>query len=120
MHTIRTFIGHLRETPKYLRDNDYIKTGYRIGFNSVSRILRRYEYVNDIYTKISLFELHNESVNVWSHLIGALGLFIMIFVVAFYIGPVLLPVIFEQVSHAFKAFQDGRNLVDNPFMKTIA
>ena len=67
----------------------------------------------------SLFELHNESVNVWSHLIGAIGLFVMIFVVAFYIGPVLLPVIFEQVSHAFKAFQDDQNLAHNPFMKPI-
>ena len=67
----------------------------------------------------SLCELHNESVNVWSHLVGAIGLFIMIFVVAFYIGPVLLPVIFDQVSHAFQIFRDGKYVTNNPFMKPI-
>jgi len=35
-------------------------TGYRINFNTFPRILR------------SLFMLHNESVNVWSHLLGVL------------------------------------------------
>jgi len=41
-------------------DNEHIWTGYRIGFNSKRKILR------------TLFMVHNESVNVWSHLIGAI------------------------------------------------
>jgi hypothetical protein len=44
--------------PAHLRDNEYILRGYRIGFNTKAKILK------------SIFMLHNESVNVWSHLIG--------------------------------------------------
>ena len=40
------------------RDNEFIKTGYRLNFNSSKKILR------------SLFMFHNESFNVWSHLAG--------------------------------------------------
>jgi adiponectin receptor len=44
----------------FLRDNEYIKHGYRVNFNSTGKILR------------SFFMYHNESVNVWSHLAGVL------------------------------------------------
>ncbi len=46
--------------PAYLRDNEFILRGYRIGFNTKTKIIK------------SLFMLHNESVNVWSHLFGML------------------------------------------------
>lgn len=39
-------------------DNKYIKRGYRIGFNTNFKIFK------------SLFVVHNESVNVWSHICG--------------------------------------------------
>lgn len=45
---------------EFLRDNEYIHGGYRLHFNSVGKILR------------SLFMFHNESFNVWSHLLGVL------------------------------------------------
>jgi len=63
----KTFIGHLLNAPAFLRDNDYIKRGYRIGFNTKTKIMK------------SLFMLHNETVNVWSHFLGVLafvGLFL--------------------------------------------
>jgi adiponectin receptor len=58
---IRVFIGGMAEDPGHLVDNEFIHRGYRIGYNkSIKSILR------------SLFQFHNESVNVWSHLIGML------------------------------------------------
>jgi len=54
----RPILGTYHQAPKFLRDNEYILTGYRINHNTITRILR------------SLFMLHNESINVWSHLIG--------------------------------------------------
>jgi adiponectin receptor len=59
-------IGEAHAAPEHLRDNEYIKTGYRINFSTSKRILR------------SLFMVHNESVNVWTHLLGAL-LFVFLF-----------------------------------------
>lgn len=41
-------------------DNEFIWRGYRIGFNSKRKIMR------------SLFMVHNESINIWTHLIGAI------------------------------------------------
>eukprot|EP00826_Nyctotherus_ovalis_P056025 TRINITY_DN749_c0_g1_i3.p4 TRINITY_DN749_c0_g1~~TRINITY_DN749_c0_g1_i3.p4 ORF type:complete len:132 (+),score=40.69 TRINITY_DN749_c0_g1_i3:164-559(+) len=57
------FIGSWDDAPEFLQDNEYIHTGYRVSFNTVRRVLR------------SLFMAHNESVNVWSHLVGA-GIFL--------------------------------------------
>jgi len=34
-------IGHIEETPKYLIDNEYILSGYRINFNTIKRIFKR-------------------------------------------------------------------------------
>jgi predicted membrane channel-forming protein YqfA (hemolysin III family) len=53
-------IGFFHEAHAFLKDNEYILSGYRIYFNSTRHILR------------SLFMLHNESANVWSHLIGVM------------------------------------------------
>jgi hypothetical protein len=53
-------IGSVKEIPEHRYDNEYIMHGYRINFNMVGRILR------------SLFMIHNETVNVWSDLIGVL------------------------------------------------
>ena len=56
----KTFIGHFLMAPAFLQDNEFILRGYRIGFNTRPKILK------------SLFLLHNETVNVWSHLIGVI------------------------------------------------
>jgi adiponectin receptor len=49
-----------------MKDNLSITDGYRINFNTPSRILR------------SLFMMHNESVNIWSHCLPALALVCLI------------------------------------------
>ena len=64
---LKAFIGHIKKAPHFIVDNEYIQRGYRINFNSKRRICK------------SLFMCHNETVNVWSHLIGVgcfLGLLI--------------------------------------------
>jgi adiponectin receptor len=43
-----------------MRDNEFILSGYRINFTTSKSILR------------SLFLLHNETINVWSHILGVL------------------------------------------------
>jgi len=69
------FIGHKDEAPEFLQDNEYIVTGYRINHSSFCVALK------------SLFTCHNESVNVWSHLIGSL-VFIGFFIgFCFYVIP---------------------------------
>lgn len=47
------------EIPQWMRDNQYITTGYRPESNSYSKSVG------------SIFYLHNETVNIWTHLLGA-------------------------------------------------
>ena len=65
----KPFMGTFHQADKYIRDNEFILTGYRIGYNSVCRVLK------------TLFLCHNESVNIWTHLVGVLAFFSMIFYV---------------------------------------
>ena len=51
-------IGSHHEAPDFMVYNKHIKSGYRINFNSSWRILQ------------SLFMIHNETINVWTHLLG--------------------------------------------------
>ena len=55
---MKQYIGSVDEALDYTKDNEYILRGYRIGFHSIKSVLR------------SLFICHNETANVWSHLIG--------------------------------------------------
>lgn len=48
------------ELPEWRRDNAFILSGYRQSQNSYAHSFR------------SLFYMHNESVNIWSHLLGAI------------------------------------------------
>lgn len=49
---------HWNDLPDYLRDNEYIVTGYRANAGILGAIK-------------SLFRIHNESGNIWTHLLGA-------------------------------------------------
>ena len=62
----------------FIRDNEYLRTGYRIFFHTY-----------DVCAK-SLFMMHNETVNVWSHLIGSLIFIGMIFYVLVFLSPTSL------------------------------
>ena len=59
-------IGTYEEAPKFIQDNEYIQGGYLLNANTFKKILK------------GLFMIHNESVNIWSHLIGAIFFFFMI------------------------------------------
>lgn len=59
------------EIPTHMIDNEYITGGYRVNHGSIAAIIR------------SLFRLHNEFVNVWSHFLGAL-FFTIIFIYTCY------------------------------------
>ena len=52
--------GVLQDVPDWMRDNDYIKSGYRID----------YEGAGELSTTIC--KCHNETVNIWTHLVGSL------------------------------------------------
>ena len=53
-----TILWH--EIPSWMKDNHYIQTGYRPVSNSYST------------SASSITYLHNESVNIWTHLLGAI------------------------------------------------
>ena len=54
-------VGTYNDAPDFIKDNEYIKRGYRVNCDSVKKVTK------------SLFYLHNESVNVWSHLLGVIS-----------------------------------------------
>ena len=66
-------LGTFDDVPDYLKQNEYIKNGYRLNCDSVFKSLK------------TLFVLHNESVNVWSHLIGAILFMLLIFYTIYFI-----------------------------------
>lgn len=53
-------IVKISEAPKWVVDNEYLRNGYRKGFNTISKAVK------------SGFMKHNELMNIWTHLIGAL------------------------------------------------
>ena len=53
-------VGKYSDAPDYLKDNEFIKDGYLINCNSLKFVLR------------SLFVCSNETINVWSHLLGCI------------------------------------------------
>jgi Ca2+/Na+ antiporter len=86
-------VGGIHEAPEFLRDNEFIHSGYRINFDSYWKILK------------SLFVLHNEFVNVWSHILGALFVVVLILYTAFYIKSHKLEII-DAIDHKLDLFND--------------
>jgi hypothetical protein len=68
------YIGHVKEAHQFTLDNEFIVHGYRINFHSCNKILN------------SLCMCHNETVNVWTHLVGALFTFLLIVVTFSMVG----------------------------------
>jgi predicted membrane channel-forming protein YqfA (hemolysin III family) len=56
-------IGPIDEHHKFLKENEFIVQGYRLYFNSVGKIFK------------SLFLVHNETINIWTHALGTLLFF---------------------------------------------
>lgn len=66
------------EVPGWMIGNKYIQTGYRLGYDSYYKSF------------ISLFHIHNESVNVWTHLLAAILFMCFSVYVMIYLAPPML------------------------------
>lgn len=83
-------IGELDQHHDFLNDNEFIVRGYRLNFSSIGRIFR------------SLFMCHNESMNVWSHLLGAIVFLGLLWYVAVWIG-------FAPTPHTHEIYESLSN-----------
>ncbi len=63
---------------EFVKDNPHLRTGFRICYHSY------WECAG------SLFQIHNETMNVWSHLLGAIFFVSMAFYVYIYLSPTSL------------------------------
>ncbi|CAI2374298.1 unnamed protein product [Moneuplotes crassus] len=72
---VKQYIGEYSEAPEQYKFMIYIKTGYRIGFTDSFSILK------------SLFMWHNETINIWSHLIGFIWYICLLVFFELYITP---------------------------------
>lgn len=62
------FLASLSQIPDYMKFNNAIQHGYRINFDNWKR------------ASMTLFQIHNETLNVWTHLIGwAFMLYLMVY-----------------------------------------
>lgn len=76
------YVGSIKQVVKYSlflsfsqhysTDNDYIISGYRINYNTPWLTIK------------SLFHRHNELLNIWTHVIGALLALLMIMQILIY------------------------------------
>jgi adiponectin receptor len=99
---IKNFVGSITHAPAHTIDNIFIKRGYRVNFNSYYKAFK------------SLFMLHNELVNVWSHLIGAIlviSVIIYTIYVQFDMGQIKDKVL-DDISSSFKVFNDELHNID--------
>ena len=68
----KIIVGKYSDVPDYLKDNEFIKEGYLINCHSLKLVLR------------SLFVCSNETINVWSHLLGCIiSILLIIFIATF-------------------------------------
>ena len=67
-------IGTYQDAPKFIQDNEYIKNGYILNCNTYEKTFK------------SLFICHNELVNIWSHLLGAIFFIFLIWYTEHYIS----------------------------------
>jgi adiponectin receptor len=68
---IKEYVGKSEESPAFLKYNKFVHTGYRINFNNKRKVIK------------SLFMMHNESVNIWTHLGGAIILIGLVIFLSF-------------------------------------
>ena len=66
-------LGTYEEAPKFIQDNEYLKHGYLLHCNTFKKIFK------------SFLIIHNESVNIYSHLLGAFFFFMLIWYTTFFV-----------------------------------
>ena len=69
------YIGSIHEAPAFVIDNRHIFGGYRINYDTPRKIFR------------TLFMMHNESVNIWTHLFAAVAVLAVIAYAMMHINP---------------------------------
>lgn len=67
-------IVHWTDAPDDIRDNEFIHSGYRVNYDCWSAAK-------------SICELHNETMNVWTHLLGCVFVGILLFVTSATVSP---------------------------------
>ena len=106
----KVIIGKYEDAPKYLQDNEYIRNGYLINCNySIKKILK------------SLFKFSNETVNIWSHLLGTLLAIILIFYTGFFINQnnKLISNKIKNISNSAKNFLNFLNNLNSEEISII-
>lgn len=66
---------HKEDAEPWMVGNKFIETGYRLNYNTVGKSLR------------SIFQWHNETSNIWSHLLGSLMFVWIIYYISSYMSP---------------------------------
>jgi adiponectin receptor len=101
-------IGKYEHAPSFMKDNEHITHGYRINFDSPKKILK------------SLFMVHNESVNIWSHFVPAIIICIVIIGFVFFVDKQNIVQDFERhydsLSDSFEHYShslDNLTLIEN-------
>jgi len=74
----KIIVGKYRDAPDYLKDNEFIKNGYLINCHSLKLVLR------------SLFVCSNETINIWSHLVGCIISILLILFTAMFLKTSLI------------------------------
>ena len=78
------------EAPVWMVDNDHLHSGYRKNFHSKSMLVR------------SMCMAHNETMNIWTHLIGAI---VFVFLIIFLIHNKQYSVaIYKEIKKDFENF----------------
>jgi len=73
LHNNSIIIENFNQAPKFLQENEYIQNGYVINCTSFKNALR------------CLFKFHNETINTWTHLLGAIFFICLIFYTLFFV-----------------------------------
>jgi len=97
---IKEYIGHISEAHHYILDNEFILKGYRINFNSCKRISK------------SICMCHNETINVWTHIIGSILTILFMFLVIFNIGPINQESILKSYFEMRGKLNQNKNLTE--------
>jgi predicted membrane channel-forming protein YqfA (hemolysin III family) len=62
-----------------MKDNEFLMTGYRINYKGIKQVLG------------SIFKLHNETINIWSHLLGVITFSALVYGIFTYYSVTVLP-----------------------------
>ena len=105
-------LGSYEEAPKYLQDNEYIKSGYLIYCNTFNKILK------------SFLILHNETINIWSHLLGAIFFLCLIFYTSIFITNIRTQIVnirndSSLIANKAKELKGESNVIMDNIYKTM-